>query len=245
MPTCAETEGTVVEDEYAGVYVEAQVPVLVYLPPCYQQNSSMYPVLYLLHGKPFDEHHWPSLGVVTDTDEQIDEDDLSGFVMVMPRIPEPLFSSTDGGPRSYEAEMTDGLMPYIEDKYRVIRSPAARAIGGISRGGVWSLEIGLHRPDLFGTVIALSPALAVNQPREVYDPLYMASHDQDFPQRILLVAGTTDWARPDTVRLANILASQPTRSELKIVTGGHEASTWELAMPLVLQFVVDGWPAAR
>lgn len=242
---CEESEGNVVEDEYPGVYVDAEIPVLVYLPPCYEQSGAMYPVLYLLHGKPFDENHWPSLGIVTATDEQIDQDDLSGYLMVMPKVPEPLFSSTDGGPRSYEAEMTNGLMPYIEDKYRVIRSPAARAIGGISRGGVWSLEIGLHRPDLFGTVIAFSPALAVNQPREVYDPLYMASHDQNFPSRFFLVAGTTDWARPDTVRLAGILANQPTQSVLKIVTGGHDAGTWERAMPLMVQFVVDGWPASH
>lgn len=244
-PACTDTEGMVVDDSYPGVHVAGQIPVLVYLPPCYNQGDLLYPVLYLLHGKPFDEHHWPSLGVVSEADDQIEQDGLAGFIMVMPRVPEPLFSSTDGGPGSYEAEMTDGLMPYIQSTYRVIDSPAARGIAGISRGGVWSLEIGLHRPDLFGTVIALSPALFVNKPRATYDPLYMAVHNLNFPPRMLLVAGTTDWARPDTVRLADLLASQPTQCEIQIEPGGHEAATWEEAMPAVIQFVVEGWPAAH
>jgi len=50
-PACNVSQGTVVEDQYRGHNVQQDVPVLVYLPPCYATMPGPLPVLYLLHGR--------------------------------------------------------------------------------------------------------------------------------------------------------------------------------------------------
>jgi enterochelin esterase-like enzyme len=239
-PGCTESKGTVISDEYQGINIESKIPILVYLPPCYGTGEKTYPTLYLLHGKPGNETYWIPLGVVEAADIEIARNGSAGFIMVMPDIPEPLFCSTDGGPWSYEAEFTEGLLPYIETNFRVIRSAKARAIAGISRGGIWALEIGLTRPDLFRTVIALSPALSVNYPRPEYDIFFLAGKAKDY-QKFLLAAGDKDWALGETVRLADTLAKQGSNYDLEIVSGEHEAKTWTSTIPNMLQFVTKDW----
>jgi enterochelin esterase-like enzyme len=239
-PGCNESVGKVIEDEYQGVNIQSKIPILVYLPPCYGTGDKTYPTLYLLHGKPGNETYWIPFGVVQAADTEIGRNGSAGFIMVMPDIPEPLFCSTDGGPSSYEAEFTEGLLPYIESNFHTIRSPEARAIAGISRGGVWALEIGLTRPDLFKSVIALSPALSVNYPRPEYDIFFLAGKAQDY-QKFFLAAGDMDWALGETTRLADTFAKQGTNYEMEIVSGEHEAKTWTNVIPSMLQFVTKNW----
>ena len=132
---CAEPGGQVIQGAYPAIAVPGEIPLAVYLPPCYADQERPLPVLYLLHGYPFDEGHWLALGVAQVADGLI----LSGlrrpFLMVMPRQPEPLFRSSDGGPGSYESELLDGLLPYVESTYPAATDHASRALAGISRGG--------------------------------------------------------------------------------------------------------------
>jgi enterochelin esterase-like enzyme len=122
-----------------------------------------------LHGKPFDEAHWDDLGLDEAAEAGIVAGEWSPLLLVMPHVPEPLFSQTDGGPGSYEQELLEGLLPAIGSRYPI--DHARLAISGISRGGVWALEIGLRHPETFGIVASLSPALALNRARPQYDPL--------------------------------------------------------------------------
>lgn len=231
-----------VEDQYQGHNVQQVVPVLIYLPPCYSTTTGPLPVLYLLHGKPFTERHWVDLGVVEAEQASRAAAEAADWVLVMPRVPEPLFSSTDGGPGSYEEEFTGTLMPYIESTYSVRKDPGGRAIAGISRGGVWSLEIGLRHPELFSTVIALSPALAVNHPRPAYDPFRIISSADSLPAHIFLGAGDDDWAKPETQRLLQQLKARGEEPVSVWVPGTHAAATWEALIPQALA-VADRWLA--
>jgi len=241
-PACNVSQGTVVEDQYRGHNVQQDVPVLVYLPPCYATMPGPLPVLYLLHGKPFTEKHWVDLGVVGAEQARPATTNAAHWILVMPRVPEPLFSSSDGGPGSYEDEFTRWLMPYIESTYRVRKDPGGRAIAGISRGGVWSLEIGLRHPELFGTVIALSPALAVNHPRPAYDPFRIVTSTDSLPPHIFLAAGDDDWAKPETQKLLQQLTARGAQPDSAWVPGAHAAATWEALIPQVLAFA-DRWLA--
>ena len=168
---------------YPGYGVEFEVPYRIYLPGCYGASEEPLPTLYVFHGFPFDETHWESLGVQDRADALIASGQIEPLAIVMPRLPEPLFRSSDGGPWSYEAEMLQGLIPAIEAAYPVKSAGQARAVAGISRGGVWSLEIGMTHPEAFGAVAALSPALSVNAARPEYDPLLL-SQLEPMPTRI-------------------------------------------------------------
>jgi enterochelin esterase-like enzyme len=235
-PTCLETQGKVVQDTYPALNVQGDVPIMVYLPPCYTFQTSPHPVMYLFHGKPFNEQHWVDLGIVQTVEDRPGDPSESHWVIVMPRVPEPLFSNSDGGPASYEGEFTQALIPYIESTYNVRSDREGRVIGGISRGGVWSLEIGLSHPELFDTVVALSPALAVNSPRPAYDPFTLVETASVLPAHIFLGAGDDDWARPETLRLIDRLERQGAHPQSALVPGSHAAATWEALMPQMLSF---------
>jgi enterochelin esterase-like enzyme len=241
-PACSETAGQVLEDHYPGMLVKGEVPFRIYLPACAASAGERLPVLYLFHGYPFDESQWDVLGIDETVESWIQAEQAPPFALVMPRLPEPLFRGPkSGGAGSYEAEMLQGLLPAVEAKYPVAISPERRAIAGISRGGVWSLEIGMRHPEVFAAVAALSPALSVNYASPAYDPLVLAAGTAPLPERFYLAAGADDWARPKSEELAQALQASGKPVELAIVPGGHTEAAWLAAIPSLLTYVLDGW----
>jgi len=241
-PACLGQPGWVEQGEYTSTLLKKQVPYLIYLPPCYPEAERSYPTLFLLHGFPFDENHWVELGFVEWVDRAISTNALPGFLMVMPRAPEPLFTSTDGGPNSYEVEFIEDFLPYIEREYRVDPRPEARTLAGISRGGVWALEITFRHADVFDSVIALSPALNVNYARPPYDPFILASEDRDLPSGIFLSAGKGEPSfRQATERLVSTLEQYNIQHTYVYTQGGHDAEGWVLVFDEVLAFLSEMW----
>jgi len=241
-PVCTETKGTIKTESYPGFVLPEQIPYRIYLPPCYQFGERRYPILYLLHGFPFDESHWLELGVIELVDVNIESDTWPPFLMVMPRQPEPLFTSSDGGPGSYEQEFIEGLIPYIDQTYRTLPSQDTRAIAGISRGGVWALEITFRYPDLIDIVAALSPALHVNYARPPYDPFVILNSGARLPDRIFLSAGEGEASFLDKVeKLSLALEEHGVAHSFVVGSGGHDAEGWKAMMDEALDFIVMGW----
>ncbi|HMK07524.1 MAG TPA: alpha/beta hydrolase-fold protein, partial [Anaerolineales bacterium] len=141
------------------------------------------------------------------------------------------------------AEFTEGLVAAVDQAFRTQASPEGRAVVGLSRGGVWALEIALRHPELIGAVAALSPALAVNYAREVYDPMRLAATADTLPARIWLAAGDTDWARKGTESLASVFSSRDVLPAVVIVPGDHSDATWASMLPDVLAFLASALPA--
>jgi enterochelin esterase-like enzyme len=239
-PDCRQSPGKIQSGAYRGFRVEFEVPYRIYLPACYGKSDEPLPTLYVFHGFPFDETHWESLGVQDRADALIASGQIKPLAIVMPRLPEPLFRSSDGGPWSYEAEMLEGLIPAIEAAYLVQSAGQARAVAGISRGGVWSLEIGMTHPEAFAAAVALSPALSVNAARPEYDPLLL-SQLGPMPIRFMLVAGDTDWAAPLTRAVAERLAASQSKATYLELPGGHESSVWQASMDPILTYVNQSW----
>ena len=163
------------------------------------------------------------------------------FLIVIPVQPEPIFTNSDGGPWSYEAEFLDGLLPWVDDHYRTEAHPEGRALAGISRGGIWALEIALRNADQMDAMAALSPALAVNYAREDYDPFNLAVSGRPLPSRIYLAAGQEDWARPDTERLHGVLQSVGADPRLVIVPGSHGSDLWQGLLEDVIGYLALDW----
>jgi enterochelin esterase-like enzyme len=195
-------------------------------------------VIYLLHGFPFNQSHWVDLGVLAAADRAIQEG-AGPFIMVMPLQPEPLFRQTDGGPNSYEMEFVEGLLPAIDRRYRTLRSAEGRCLGGISRGGIWALEIGMRNPGLIDCVASYSPSLSVNYARKEYDPFYLSLQPDRLPSRVLLVAGEEDWALTKTKALHETLLARTdlVDLELVIVPGDHGNPTWKASLELLFEFI--------
>jgi len=238
---CGEVKGRIEHRSYPGALSGDPIPVIVYLPPCYDPYLQIYPVLFLLHGKPQDERLWLLLGLDAIVEQGLQEGAWPPFIMVMPNQPEPLFTHSDGGPASLEQELMQGLIPFILDRYAITGEGEGWAIAGISRGGVWALEIGFQHADQFHSVAALSPALNVNSARPAYDPLYMLTEATLTPEMIFLGAGERDSARASTLALAEVVDDLGLRYQYLEVPGNHESATWIKLLPDMLSSLTRNW----
>jgi enterochelin esterase-like enzyme len=158
----------------------------------------------------------------------------------MPRQPEPLFSSTDGGPGSYEDEFINGVVPFIDRTYRTIVQGDSRGLAGVSRGGVWALEIGFRNSDIIQRVGALSPALNVNYARPEYDPFGLILLGE-LPSTIFLMSGDTDSAFEKTLELSEALREAVIEHKYVLESGNHESSTWRGVLPELLRHLAVDW----
>jgi enterochelin esterase-like enzyme len=239
-PSCALVSTIIEEATYAGVAVNRDVPVIFLRPDCELDPLDPLPIVFVLHGKPMTEEQWLDLDLPGLLEGGWQTGRWPPMIVVAPRQPEPLFSGSDGGPGSYEEEFFEGLVPFVDSVLPADTQPPGRAVLGISRGGVWALELGLTHTGSFVTVAALSPALAVNFARAAYDPLDLAMVPGEFP-RVYLGAGEGDWARPQTEHLGSLLGGQQAEVKIDITPGGHEEATWAALLPSALDFIALPW----
>lgn len=245
-PICADAHGRVETWTYPSQVLGREMAYRIYLPPCYGADDRVYPVLYLLHGYPFDERHWDRLGADELADAGIGSGAYPPFIIVMPNCdpsPEGIFVNTSGGDNSVEGLIVNELLPHVDRTHRTWAQREGRAIGGISRGGVWSLEIGFRRPDLFAAVGAHSAALSANYPHPAYDPLNLAAEPAVASLRIWLDAGDADWAWAGVEGLHRVLEEHNVAHEYVVGEGAHSDEYWSRMLPAYLAFYVAGWRA--
>jgi enterochelin esterase-like enzyme len=214
----------------------------VYLPPCYNRTEARYPTLYLIHGSADDETHWQNLGLFDVMDEGLRAGKFAPAIIVLPYGTYNLYMNTSGGPGSYEEQFVNELLPLIDHTYRTDTRREMRAIGGISRGGVWSLEIGFRHPDLFGIVGGHSSALNVNLAPPSLDPIEMADEASLKTQRIWLDAGDTDYTKPGVDKLHQALEKNGVSHVYKVWPGSHDDSLWGAHLADCLEFYTQTWP---
>ena len=240
-PACTQTSGRIERRTYFSPTAGDEQAYRVYLPPCYDALDRRYPVLYLLHGWPYDDAHWESLGAGEAADAGIAASALPPFIIVLPAGPERLYVNTSGGERSFEGQVVNDLIPYVDRTYRTQAKREGRAIGGISRGGVWALEIAFMHPALFAAVGAHSPALSVNLAPPPYDPFYLMVEPGVAALRIYLDAGDADWSRKSTQALHEALERQGIAHEFVVHPGRHENELWADNVAEYLAFYAAGW----
>lgn len=220
----------------------------LYLPPCYDEegNQARYPIIYLFHGWPMDENHWLELGIASAAARLINSGELPPFIIALPRGDrEGVYNRTSGGANSWESAMIDEFIPYIERTYRVQRQRDDRAIGGISRGGVWALEIAFRHPELFASVGAHSAALSVNNAAAGFDPLDLAVTAPIEMMRIFIDAGDRDWTRDSARTLSRLLEARYIPHTYTLGVGEHVDSYWKSQVEAYLKFYAAPWKAEK
>ena len=240
-PRCTEITGQVISRTFSSRVSNAEQRYLVYLPPCYDQTETRYPTIYLIHGSQNDETHWQRLGVFRAMDGGVQAGRIPPAIIVLPDGDYNLFMNTSGGPGTYEAQFVDELIPHIDGAYRTEAMSEQRAIGGISRGGVWSYEIGFRHPDLFAIVGGHSAALNVNLAPPGLDPINMANLPSLKNQRIWLDVGETDYTRPGVEQLHLALKRAGVEHTNKTWPGAHDDSLWAAHLADYLEFYTLAW----
>ncbi|HMG94012.1 MAG TPA: alpha/beta hydrolase-fold protein [Chryseolinea sp.] len=136
----------------------------IYTPAGYNESEDNYPVRYLLHGGGEDERGWATQGK-TDLilDNLIAEKKAQPMLVVM-------VDGNTGTPgfseqflRSFEAELTKSVIPFVEKKYRTKTDSKSRALAGLSMGGLQTLYAGIYNPSLFSYLGVFSSGWLPNQ----------------------------------------------------------------------------------
>jgi len=149
---------------------------LIYTPPGYNKKNR-YPVLYLLHGIGGDEKEW-----YTNGKPQIILDNLYAAGKLQPMIvvlPNGRAMKDDRATANimapdkvqafatFEKDLLNDLIPFIEKKFPVYTDREHRAIAGLSMGGGQSLNFGLGNLDKFAWVGGFSSAPNTKRPEEL------------------------------------------------------------------------------
>jgi len=184
--------------KYTSTTIGTERAALVYTPPGYSKDKK-YPVLYLLHGIGGDEFEWLNGGhpdiildnlyadkkiepmiVVLPNGRAMKDDRATGNIMAPDKV--EAFAT-------FEKDLLNDLIPFIENNYPAIKDREQRAIAGLSMGGGQSLNFGLGNLDVFAWVGGFSSAPNTKRPEElVPDPektkeklkvLYISCGDKD------------------------------------------------------------------
>ncbi len=242
--------GTIVTDSLVSPTLGGQRrTIVVYLPPTYNTHigqNKRYPVLYLLHGSPGQAYDWFTAGKANQSADTL---------IALGKIPELIMVLPDGNGRpgatsewanSYdqrqliESYVVNDVVRYIDSKYRTIPDAANRAIGGLSMGGFGAMNIAVHHPDIFGSVISLggyyyaeggiwgnnAAYMQQNSPADV-----LPAKKQAWKLLFFLGAGTQDQPYyTDTQQFAQELSGLHIPYHLDIQQGYHSWTIWQTQM---------------
>jgi enterochelin esterase-like enzyme len=237
-------QGTVFNSRFPSDVAGPSRAYHVYLPPCYGRDGRVYPVLYLIHGSIQSDSHWLELGLAEAADAGINSGRWPPFIAIMP-FSGQLGNLTSGGPKSIEGITLNYLLPYVDSAYCSWPEADGRAIGGISRGGYWALEIAINNPQYFSAVAGHSSHLRLQTDPEKYNPLVTYAKANLSRLRIWLDRGEKDFLRPGQEQFHESLSAAGIPHEYQVNPGGHNESYWAAHLVEYLDWHTAAWPKDR
>lgn len=238
IDTCIFEEGELVESSLATDNSEYPLDFIVYLPPCYsQQIGGYYPVLYLIHGQSYLQDQWIRLGAADTANRLILSGEMTPLIIVMPR-------DRDWGQPSVDIfgeVFIDLLIPYMDATYRTIPDRAYRAIGGLSRGGGWAINLGFKNWELFSIIGLHSPAILWEDksslsgwiediPTESFPRLFLDVRDRDI-----------NYSKESVILLESIFSQHQLPYTLYEVEGYHNEDSWGNYIERYMRFYTLDW----
>ncbi|HNV66135.1 MAG TPA: alpha/beta hydrolase-fold protein [Bacteroidales bacterium] len=220
----------------------------VYTPYGYETGTQSYPVLYLLHGGGGDEDAWVTMGRACQILDNLIEKKLAlPMICVMPNgnpsqqaarttmLPEKaLDRSIPGFANLYINSIVKDIIPYVEKNFRVIASPDARAVSGLSMGGGHTLSVTNEYPGLFGYICPLS--MGIRDTQTDIDSKLQAVKNAGY-KLYWVGCGTEDFV----YEMAKSLDVALTRNELNhtfyVTGGGHTWSNWRIYLNTFAQLL--------
>jgi enterochelin esterase-like enzyme len=209
---------------------------IIYLPPCYESYSDeRFPVLYLLHGQTYNQDQWVRLGAPAIADQLIHSNQAMSFIMV---FPDDRYWNSAAGPGFGDRFIND-LIPYIDKNYRTVADRDHRSLGGLSRGGGWTVQLGLEHPELFGTLGLHSPAIFKD------DAPYVEKIIQAIPvetrPNLWLDVGDSDMELARSLLLEDILTRNDYIHQFHRFAGDHTESYWSTHVEKYLRWYAQTW----
>jgi enterochelin esterase-like enzyme len=214
---------------------------LIYLPPCYDELTDLhYPVLYLLHGQTYLDDQWPRLGAVDTANKLILSGEAPPFIIV---FPDDRYWNLPPGP-GFGIRLVSYLIPNIDQNYRTLTDRKHRALGGLSRGGGWAIQLGFQHWQMFGALGLHSPVIFVNDGQ--YIPIWLREIPGDSFPRLWIDIGDADAELTGTRLLEATLTAWDLPHEFHFYQGAHTEKYWSAHVDEYIKWYVEGWkePAA-
>jgi enterochelin esterase-like enzyme len=241
------THGTLIADSMLSPAFHGQRrSFLVYLPTSYGDAATQdrrYPTLYLLHGSPGSEYDWIKGGkAVQSADTLIGHGEIPELIMVFPDGNGRSGETSEWGNSFDQKQLMENfvaldLVSFIDQKYRTIPAPGYRAIGGFSMGGFGAMNIAVHHPGIFGSVISLAGYFTAEGSIWGQNTAYMRANSPAYvlpanPQawklRFFLGAATKDQPYyADTLQFISELKALHIAYTFDLENGYHTWSIWE------------------
>jgi len=235
--------GKVESLEYNSKTVGTTRKVTVYTPPSFSKNKK-YPVLYLLHGIGGDEKEWLNGGspqVILDN--LYSEGKIEPMIVVMPNGRAMKDDSATGNIMApdkvqafatFEKDLLNDLIPFIEKKYPTLKDREHRAIAGLSMGGGQSLNFGLGNLDKFAWIGGFSSAPNTKMPQE------LVPNPEEAKKKLKLLwisCGDNDGLIYNSKRTHDYLFKNDVPHIYYIEPGVHDFKVWKNGLYMFSQFL--------
>lgn len=216
----------------------------VYTPPGYDKNAGKrYPVMYVQHGGGEDETGWVEQGK-TDVilDNLIAEGKASPMIVVIANgnIRTGFGGYSSEGMAGFKKEMTQNIVPFIDDNYRTLTDAQNRAICGLSMGGGQSFYVGLESLEHFSSVGIFSSGIfgGIRNPSgSTFDAEKeipgLQSRSEDFNKKLDLFyisCGEGDMRIEHTKKAVAIMRESGLNVEFNTFPGDHEWQVWRKSL---------------
>jgi enterochelin esterase-like enzyme len=228
---------------YASKTVGTTRRALIYTPPNYSKKKK-YPVLYLLHGIGGDEKEWLNGGhpeIIFDN--LYSENKVEPMIVVMPNgraMKDDRAAGNIMAPdkvqafATFEQDLLNDLIPYIEKNFPVIKDRESRAIAGLSMGGGQSLNFGLGNLDKFAWVGGFSSAPNTKAPEQlVPDP----EKAKEKLKLLWISCGDADGLITFSKRTHDYLYQKNVPHIYYVMPGVHDFKVWKNSLYMFSQFL--------
>ncbi|MDU4962580.1 MAG: alpha/beta hydrolase-fold protein [Sporomusaceae bacterium] len=241
--------GKLAGSQFASRLLRDSRSLAVYTPPDYSQQAGPYGLLLLFDG------HWylsrARAAVILDN------------LLAAGKIPPLVAAFVGNGPgdaRSRQlpcnpdltAFVTEELLPWLGEHYRLTRDPARRIIGGASYGGLAAAYTAIMRPDLFGNVLSQSGSFWWRPPQAECGEHYIASLIISRPLpplQFYLEAGRGELGDNGSGysllganrHLRDVLLAKGCPVTYREYDGGHGFLYWRGTLPDGLTQLTGGW----
>jgi predicted alpha/beta superfamily hydrolase len=232
----------------------------IYLPPDYGSDKERrFPVLYMQDGQNLFDPKLSFAGTAWGIDETaqklIQRKAIPSLIIVSienaghGRINEytPVRYRGKGGEAYlYSRFIIEEIKAFIDSEYRTLPGREFTGIGGSSLGGLFSLYVGLKRPDIFSRLAVMSPSLwwggghilheALALPKRIPSRIWLDigkregmhfKNQTNYLERILLSKG---WQKNRNPRFADF-------RYLEAPKAGHDEYSWGARFDKVLKFL--------
>lgn len=216
---------------------------LVYTPPGYSKKNK-YPVFYLLHGIGGDEKEWlKGAQPQVILDNLYAQKKLTPMIVVMPngramkddRAVGNIFDSVKVKAFStFEKDLLNDVIPFIEKKYPVFKDREHRAVAGLSMGGGQSLNFGLGNLDRFAWIGGFSSAPNTKTPQVLVPDIEKAKAQLKL---LWISCGLDDNLILFSQRLHDYLETYQVPHIYYVEPGGHDFKVWKNDLYMFSQLI--------